>query len=245
LDHGNRPHLQGLTFEEFIVEFRENYLDEDWEDVTHRELLNISQGLQTFWDFAVKLQAKNSLLASTDSHLDDDKLRHQMEACMDERLSRKCAAERTNKIADFKKWMTEVKRIDDALRADRKEFENIARQTREAGRRANVLGDPSRRHNSMPPMATPNTGASSPRTPRVVDDRPRTPRLTDAERKLIFDNEGCLKCRRFFAGHRSANCNNDFPDPTTYRTLTQADVDAAKTSSRTKGSRGSQCGLHF
>jgi hypothetical protein len=148
-----------------------------------------------------------------------------MEAGMDDRLSRKCAAEKINKVVEFKKWMSEVKRVDDALRADRKDFENIVRSAREAGRQANPLGEPSRRQNTAP-----SSGgvAGSPRAPRTTNDCPRMPRLTDAEHKLIFDNEGCLKCRRFFAGHRSSNCNNDFPDPATYRTLMQADVDAAK-----------------
>jgi hypothetical protein len=50
--------LQELTFDNLITGFRENYLDEDWEDATCHELLNISQGTQNFWDFVVKLQAK-------------------------------------------------------------------------------------------------------------------------------------------------------------------------------------------
>jgi hypothetical protein len=89
----NCLHLQGLTFDKFIAEFRQNYLDEDWENATCHKLLTITQGSQTFWDFAVRLQAKNSLLTSTASHLDEDKLYRWMEAWMDECLPQKCAAE--------------------------------------------------------------------------------------------------------------------------------------------------------
>jgi hypothetical protein len=53
-----------------------------------------------------------------DSHLDDDKLCHQMEAWIDDHLSWKCAVDKTNKVMDFKKWMGEVKQIDHALQAD-------------------------------------------------------------------------------------------------------------------------------
>jgi hypothetical protein len=112
----DRACLQGLTFDEFITEFCENYLDEDWEEGTRRELLNISQGSSTFWDFATKLQAKNSLLATTTSHLNAEKLCHQLEAGMDERLSHRCTAEKVNKVVELKKWMAEVKRIDDVQR---------------------------------------------------------------------------------------------------------------------------------
>jgi hypothetical protein len=85
------------------VEFWESYLDEDWVDTMHCELLNISQGSQTFWDFTVKLWAKNFLLALADLHLDNEKLCHQMEACMDKCLCWKCTTEKMNKILDFKK----------------------------------------------------------------------------------------------------------------------------------------------
>jgi hypothetical protein len=50
--------------------------------------------------------------------------------------------------------------------------------------------------------------------------------LTEIERKLLYDNEGCLKCRRVFVGHRSTTCPNDFPDPTTYKPITQTSIDA-------------------
>ncbi|KAL6308102.1 hypothetical protein BKA93DRAFT_747097 [Sparassis latifolia] len=56
----------------------------------------------------------------------------------------------------------------------------------------------------------------------------RAPRLTEGERKLLFDNEECLKCRNFFAGHKAAECTIGFPIKLTYHTLTQAMADAAR-----------------
>jgi hypothetical protein len=55
----------------------------------------------------------------------------------------------------------------------------------------------------------------------------KLPRLTDAERSLLFDNEGCLKCRRFFVKHHAADCPSDFLVTTTYKTLTIEDVNVA------------------
>ena len=42
------------------------------------------------------------------------------------------------------------------------------------------------------------------------------------------DNEGCVKCHNFCENHRVANCPNNFPNLATYKTLTQADVDCAR-----------------
>jgi hypothetical protein len=75
-----------------------------------------------------------------------------------------------------------------------------------------------------------NTAACSNTQP--TSDTTKLQKLTEAERKLLFDNQGCLKCRRFFIEHRSTNCPNNWPTAIRYRTLTQADVD------RTHGGKG-------
>lgn len=54
------------------------------------------------------------------------------------------------------------------------------------------------------------------------------PKLLDMERKLLNDNKGCVKCRKFFVDHRAVNCPNDFSNPIRYKTLTQGNVDHAK-----------------
>jgi hypothetical protein len=62
----------------------------------------------------------------------------------------------------------------------------------------------------------------------------KLPKLTDAECWLLFDNDGCLKCHCFFAGHKSSNCPNAWLNATKYRTLTQADVDRTKNRGATR-----------
>ncbi|KAL6306008.1 hypothetical protein BKA93DRAFT_824498 [Sparassis latifolia] len=56
----------------------------------------------------------------------------------------------------------------------------------------------------------------------------KCPPLKDTERQFLYDNEGCLKCRRFFAGHISHDCPNGFPDPSTYKTITQKFINKLK-----------------
>jgi hypothetical protein len=77
---GDHDCLIVLSLDTFMVEFRGNYLAEDWEEDMLREVLSMTQGNSSFWDFAVAIQNKNSLLRDTSSHLADDKLRHQINA---------------------------------------------------------------------------------------------------------------------------------------------------------------------
>ena len=93
------------------------------------------QGLASFWDFAVAIQSKNSLLRDTTSHLPNDKLRQQIGAGMELRLSKKVSAEKLNQVADFRKWMNEVHRCDEALYAEREEYERIAKESCDASHR--------------------------------------------------------------------------------------------------------------
>ncbi|KIM71555.1 hypothetical protein PILCRDRAFT_45453, partial [Piloderma croceum F 1598] len=57
-------------------------------------------------------------------------------------------------------------------------------------------------------------------------------KLLNSEWKLLNENKGCVKCHNFFENYRAANCPNNFPNPATYKTLMQADVDHAR---RTRG----------
>jgi hypothetical protein len=211
----DRDHFLALPFADFMTEFRAGYLPEDWEEITRIELLGMTQNDMSFWDFAIQVQSKNSLLRNTPSHLDKDSLRHRIESGMAQKLALRCRLEKSSKTEVFKDWLTEVKRVDDLIRAERADFEALAKATRDAGRRNSTLTEPSRRANTS--NNTPSSSASA---------RVSLPKLSDVERKLLFDNEGCLKCRRVFVSHRSSNCPNDFPNATTYKPLTQSTVDA-------------------
>jgi hypothetical protein len=86
------------------------------------------QRTKTFWDYVIAVQAKNSLPVGVESHLPEDKLRHRLKAGMEERLAKKCDAEKLEKALEFKDWLDEVKCIDEELHVDRAEFEAIAKR---------------------------------------------------------------------------------------------------------------------
>lgn len=66
-------------------------------------------GSGTFWDYTSKVQNQNILLIRTDSHLQDDKLCHQLEVGMTDRLACKCEADRLQDIEEFWKRLLDVK----------------------------------------------------------------------------------------------------------------------------------------
>ena len=209
-----------------MKEFKKGYLDDDWEENTRREVLGMSQATNTFWDYAVSLQSKNSLLRGTPSHLSDEQICHQLEAGMENCLSKKIGGEKVNKILDFRKWLNEVKRYDDLLRDAGDEYECIAKESREASRHANTTTEPL--------CCIPNTNnhhaSSNASTSAAPSNAPhkQCPALLQSEHQLLKDNDGCLKCHCLFVNHCAANCPNNFPSPVNYRTLTQADVDHSK-----------------
>jgi hypothetical protein len=114
----DRNRILALPFDAFMTEFRAAYLDDDWEEAIRRELGGMVQGGESFWDYAIAVQAKNSLLASTPSHLNNDQLRHRLEVGMGELLARRCANTNVNQEKSLKKWLTDVKRVDDLMRTE-------------------------------------------------------------------------------------------------------------------------------
>jgi hypothetical protein len=208
-----RDRFIDLTYTEFMKEFRAAYLEKDWEEIMCIELLAMTQGNSSFWDFAIQVQAKNSLLHDTASHLSKHDLCQCIESGMTQKLALHCRLERCNEATGLKKWLIKVKCVDDLLRIERAEFESLAKATCDASRRNNTFAKPSHCANVAPASSSSSSTHIS------------LPKLTPIERKLIYNNEGCLKCHCVFVNHQLGTCLNDFPDAATYKPLTQAAVD--------------------
>jgi hypothetical protein len=67
---------------------------------------------------------------------------------MEEHLSKKVNAKKVNKGKDFKMWLVEVKRIDEGMKSEHKEFKWIMLKLRDAGCHFNSLYRPSHYANS-------------------------------------------------------------------------------------------------
>jgi hypothetical protein len=147
---------------------------------------------------------------------------------MENVLSKCCTGAKLHNEKDFKKWAHAVKALDELMRAERVEFEQISKTIRDANHRTNLLGEPSSRTNTMHAASSSTTNHNYNNNGSKNNAKSTyLPKMTPKKRQLLFDNEGCLKCHHPFVDHRSHNCPNDFPSGLNYRPLTQADVDRA------------------
>jgi len=130
--------------------------------------------------------------------------------------------EKTNKVVEFRDWLTEVKHVDNLMHSEHTELESLQKLYREASRRSNTLTEPSRKP-TRPPLPI--------QPPLVQPCSGYLPKLTDAERHLLFNNEGCLKCRQSFVSHHSADCPNDFLNSMSIAAVTEPAQTATASSS--------------
>jgi hypothetical protein len=208
--------LLKLSFAKFMTEFKSVYLPKAWEEITRIELLQLSQGSNSFWNFSIKVQGHNSILTGTTSHLSKIQVHHRIKSGMNLKLALCCCLEKIETDGTLFAWLNKVTRIDeliDAERAERIDFDNASKNTRENSRCTNALPEPSRH------IDTNSTDNFS---------RISLPKLTPVERQCLYDNNGCLKCHRIFVPHHSTDCPNDFPNASNYKPLMQSFVDLIK-----------------
>jgi len=219
--------FDALSFDDFMKELRNKWLLNDWEQDIRRRVLGTKQS-GTFWEWAIKMRSLNTLLHGTTTHLDDTALLNQLKANLEPWLSHACDDERI-KEDTLDKWLDKVKIIDEKKRRERQQQRTDAEEATRSHLKWNTtsagLTEPSRRYNTFRGAPTNKPWVSSRGKP--FDATKALPKLTDMERTLLFNNEGCLKCRRFFVDHCSANCPNEFPTGVGYKTLTTDDVKSA------------------
>lgn len=218
--NGDRNRLLTLSFADFMTELRANYLDPDWEPTVRRRILaaTLKQN-QSFWDWFSHMQSLNSLLANTPSHFSDASLREKLEAGLDPELTRRCNANKVDKILVLRPWALEVKRHDENRRADlkraREVTEEVFNRREDNGKRRRGNNTSNNTSNAANFAANPGAATAA----AIVGTIQRLAALTDAEREQLDNNNGCRKCRRLNVYHISKNCPNGFPDAATYTGL--------------------------
>lgn len=224
-----------LPFAAFITKIREKLLGADWAAVHARKVRARQQGAtESFDDFSTAVRELNDLLLDSPHHLDDDTLRTQLIAQSLEELSTlyNKDEDKLNEIEDFDDWVDAVIEID---------AERIAANNRTEATLRRILAEQAaataakRPASNLPPSDRDSKRARKENIPSaVIPPSARLPPLDPSERLLLENNSGCTKCRRVFVTHTHRDCPNNFPDAATYRTLTQKDVDDARSRSSSK-----------
>ena len=225
--HGDQTRIDKLTLPKYLEELAELMLDRNWAHLLKMEILSSRQGNQEFIFWKIGVETKNAILKNTAPAyaMTPEALKLQLEANLNDDLKLDLNTEPVL-TTEFQAWSREVKERDDRLRftRDRMQREIAANNAIRSARRSDKRDLASR-------LSKPSTSSGSISQQLVSAIRHRLPKLTDAEKKLLDEHEGCNRCRKFYAGHRSNNCplktSDTWPSGENYTTLTLAMARAA------------------
>ncbi|TFK53310.1 hypothetical protein OE88DRAFT_1626721 [Heliocybe sulcata] len=208
-----RTAINVMSLEEYIKEMSARFLRPGWEDDHHDTLLLVTQGDNTFWDWANHIQSENTTLLDTHRHLSDDDIRKHLNTHMHPETKLLCKDEKANQVTKFEDWLEKVCVLDERCQAEECRLLRVLQRSRFANKPLSHTAT------SSTISHTPSRSTSSAPT-----KRPILPKLTDDEKALLNKYHGCYKCRRFNANHTSSSCPNGFPNTKTYKTLMEADA---------------------
>ena len=237
----NEAALVQLDFSEFMEKLRGQALEKDWDRKIKLAMLASKQGDCPFHEWAYEMQTRNALLRGRSYHFEDDTLRETLENNMDQGLElriRRLAVAATVPLRD---WIETVKAEDEFVSRERKEAKEMYRMER-AEYRVERTGMKNITNSGRTGGTDSNFGRSiGARNIGNPSGRPTNgavlPRLTQAERTIIYDHQGCFKCRRLYVDHKGANCPNDFPSGSSYKPLTVEYAEAVRNSKNKPRSR--------
>ncbi|KAG1839248.1 hypothetical protein F4604DRAFT_1599732 [Suillus subluteus] len=218
-----RVTLDAGTFEEYMTALKNAWLESHWDTKLRRKVLGSLQGSRGFYEWALELQNQNALLYGNTAHLLDAQLRIQLKASICDELTIPMLRAKLTDDLTLKKWIKEVKYLDDKrledLACHRKMAEDLYKSKR----------------------ATSSNKPSSSKTYNSSSSRLGT--LSEAEHTLLMKHRGCFKCRKFYVSHQSKECTDGTPEASSYKTLMEVDAIAAKLKTKTVAAVGTVGGV--
>jgi hypothetical protein len=114
--------LIALSFPDFMKTFRERWLSPNWEHEITAQILGarLDPIKDRFENWVTRIQKLNVTLRGTTSHLDNVKLRAQLEAGLDLDLRILAADNGTHEVKDLQTWVDKVRTLDRKRQNDRK-----------------------------------------------------------------------------------------------------------------------------
>ena len=227
--------IDALTLDQYLDELAGLTLDRNWAHTLREEILNSHQGSRAFIDWKIEMENLNSILVTSapTKALTAAALKVQLEARLnaDLRLSLSNEPVLSTELAP---WSIEVKERDDRLKFEEDRTQRIFERNTASISAARFAKKSLASRLSDPPSPSSNTARNTATSSGSNKAHTATqltqalskllPKLTDAERALlrVTEHDGCFRCRLFYAGHRSSNCPNSWPNAATYKPLTQS-----------------------
>ncbi|KAG2350852.1 hypothetical protein BDR05DRAFT_943190 [Suillus weaverae] len=214
-----RAILDAGTFDAYMTALKDAWLETHWDTKLRRKVLGSQQGNRAFYEWALELQNQNTLLYGNTAHLSDAQLRNQLEANICDELTILVLRAQLAGDLSLKKWIEEVKHLDDKHLEDLASHKKITEELYKSSKRT-----------------TSSNKTSSSKTYNPSSSRLGT--LTEAERNLLMKHKGCFKCRKFYVSHQSKECPDGAPEASSYKTLMESDAIAAKPKTKTVAAVG-------
>ncbi|KAG2337937.1 hypothetical protein BDR05DRAFT_952292 [Suillus weaverae] len=209
-----RAILDAGMFDAYMTALKDAWLGTHWDTKLCRKVLGLQQGNHAFYEWALELQNQNTLLYGNTAHLSDAQLRNQLEANICDELTIPVLRAQLAGDLSLKKWIEEVKHLDDKHLEDLASHKKIAEELYKSSKRT-----------------TSSNKTSSSKTYNPSSSRLGT--LTEAEHNLLMKHKGCFKCRKFYVLHQSKECPDGMPEASSYKTLMESDAIAAKPKTKT------------
>ncbi|KAJ7115760.1 hypothetical protein C8R44DRAFT_739506 [Mycena epipterygia] len=218
----SQTRIDALKLDAYISELGALVLEKGWEGKMRRKVLGAKMAMgQKFADWAYDIQNVNAILsqAAPAFALSDTDLKNILDAGLTETLQADLDTEPVLST-ELNAWISEVKGRDDRLKFETGRMQEIIDAQPAKSSPKGKLSLAERLSSPKPSLASRFT------TPPPKKTTANCPPLTDAEKILLDLHDGCRRCRKFYIGHRTQNCDGEFPDAATYHTLTQADAEA-------------------
>ncbi|KAF5378288.1 hypothetical protein D9615_008791 [Tricholomella constricta] len=230
--------IDALSLQGYLDELAALVLEKNWAHKLRDTIISSKQGARPFIDWKIELENLNAILTtSSPSHaLTSDGLKVQLEANLNTELKLNILNEPVLSTK-LDSWTLEVKEHDDRIKAEDARTQRLidANAASRAARRSEKKDLLSRITDPQPRSSKGSSNNTNDGTRRYL------PKLTDSEKRLLADHEGCSRCRKFYAGHRTPNCPltaaNAWPDVATYVELTLDMANAAKPKHNTPAAR--------
>ncbi|RXW11963.1 hypothetical protein EST38_g13893 [Candolleomyces aberdarensis] len=215
----NRDRFEAMKFADFMVEFRDEWLEHEWARKLDSKLRIMRQKNRPFREWYNDFYSQTLLLKGTSEEMSDKDVRKLVYSLMDDHLRSRADLERIRSLDNLKAWTSALVHEDRAIRTD------IVHLRKRVGNDGHSVSSGGRNNRATSAPASGSSAGSS-----GDGSRSRPPALTQDEKDLLNDHDGCYKCREFYVGHKSGNCKASYPDGSTYTklTITRARDDAAK-----------------